>query len=71
MPPDILPEFQQTALRYNRISMLVICIMIFGMKLFNMAGILFDLRKAGALNNCIYFIGIAWAFRDCRPVSDP
>lgn len=56
MPPDILPEFQQTALRYNRISMLVICIMIFGMELFNMARVLFwTSAKLSTLNNRIYF----------------
>ena len=56
MPPDILPEFQQTALRYNRISMLVICIMIFVMELFNMARVLFwTSAKLSTLNNRIYF----------------
>ena len=56
IPSAVLPEFWQTAHRRNRISLLVICIMIFGMELFNMARVLFwSSSGLGTLNNRIYF----------------
>ena len=41
IPPEIRPDFWQAAYQRNRLSVLVICIMIFGMELFNMARVLF------------------------------
>ena len=56
LPTEALPEFWQTAYLRNRVSMLVICIMIFGMELFNMARVLFWTSSGlGTLNNRIYF----------------
>ena len=40
IPLEVLPEFWNTALQRNRISMFVICIMIFGMEPYNMARVL-------------------------------
>lgn len=56
IPPSVLPEFRQTAFHRNQISMLVMCIMIFGMELFNMSRVLFWSKSGlGTLNNRIYF----------------
>ena len=56
VPPEVLPEFWDTALSRNRISLRVICIMIFGMELFNMGRVLFWSNSGlGTLNNRIYF----------------
>ena len=56
VPPEVLPEFWNTVLNRNRISLLVICIMIFGMELFNMGRVLFWSKSGlGTLNNRIYF----------------
>ena len=56
IPREILPEFWETALSRNRVSLLVICIMIFGMELFNMARVLlWSNAGLGTLNNRIYF----------------
>ena len=56
IPREILPEFWQDTLHKNRVSLLVICIMIFGMELFNMARVLFMSNSGlGTLNNRIYF----------------
>ena len=56
IPPKVMPEFRKTALSRNRVSLLVICIMIFGMELFNMARVLFWSNSGlGTLNNRIYF----------------
>ena len=56
IPPEIMPEFWKAALNRNQISLLVICIMIFGMELFNMARVLFWSNSGlGTLNNRIYF----------------
>ncbi|MDO4314762.1 MAG: GGDEF domain-containing protein [Oscillospiraceae bacterium] len=56
IPPAIRLEFWQDTLQKNRISLLVISVMIFGMELFNIARVLFwsasGLRSA---NNRIYF----------------
>ena len=50
------PEFLAAAQRHNRLSLLVICVMIFGMELFNMARVLFwSASGLGTLNNRIYF----------------
>ena len=54
--PEVKPEFLTAAQRHNRLSLLVICIMIFGMELFNMARVLFwSASGLGTLNNRIYF----------------
>ena len=56
MPPQVQSAFQQDALRKNRLSLLVICIMIIGMELFNIARVLFWSKSGlGTLNNRIYF----------------
>ncbi len=56
IPREILPEFWLDTLRKNRVSLLVICIMIFGMELFNMIRVLFLSQSGlGTLNNRIYF----------------
>lgn len=56
IPPEIRPDFWQAAYQRNRLSVLVICIMIFGMELFNMARVLFwSSAGLGTLNNRIYF----------------
>ena len=56
IPAEIRPELRQTAEQRNRLSVLVICIMIFGMELFNMARVLFWSQAGlGTLNNRIYF----------------
>ena len=54
--PEVKPEFLAAAQRHNRLSLLVICVMIFGMELFNMARVLFwSASRLGTLNNRIYF----------------
>ena len=56
IPFEVLPEFWNTALQRNRISMFVICIMIFGMELVNIVRVLFwSASGLGTLNNQIYF----------------
>ena len=56
IPGEVLPEFWQSVCQHNRLSMLVICVMIFGMELFNMARVLFwSSSGLGTLNNRIYF----------------
>ena len=54
--PEIRAVFWQDTLRRNRLSLLVICIMIFGMELFNMLRVLFwSSSGLGTQNNRIYF----------------
>lgn len=56
IPPEIREDFWQDTLKKNRLSLLVICIMIFGMELFNMLRVLFwSSSGLGTLNNRIYF----------------
>lgn len=55
IPPEVRPEFRQAALQRNRLSMLIICIMILGMELFNMGRVLFASSGLETLNNRIYF----------------
>ena len=56
IPADVLPEFWGAAYQHNRLSVLVICVMIFGMELFNMGRVLFwSGAGLGTLNNRIYF----------------
>ncbi len=56
VPPEIRADFWQGALQKNRLSLLVICIMILGMELFNMCRVLFwSTSGLGTLNNRIYF----------------
>ena len=56
IPDGVWPDFWQDSLQKNRLSLLLISMMIFGMELFNMARVLFfspsGLRSA---NNRIYF----------------
>lgn len=56
VPANIRQEFWQDTVQKNRLSLIVISIMIFGMELFNMARVLF-LSNAGlgTWNNRIYF----------------
>ena len=56
IPPDVKLEFWQDTLQKNQLSLLVICIMIFGMELFNMARVLFwSASGLGTANNRLYF----------------
>ena len=56
IPSEIMPEFWKDTLQRNRLSLLVICIMIFGMELYNIARVLLWSRSGLAtLNNRIYF----------------
>lgn len=56
IPSQVRPEFWRVTLHRNRISLLVICVMIFGMELFNMARVLFwSASGLGTVNNRIYF----------------
>lgn len=56
IPPEVLTEFWQDTLRRNHLSLLVICIMILGMELFNMSRVLFWSESGlGTVNNRIYF----------------
>ena len=56
IPPEIRPDFWQESLRKNRVSLLVICIMIFGMESYNIARVLLWSQSGlGTLNNRIYF----------------
>ena len=56
VPPEIQPAFRQDSFQKNRLSMLVICIMVFGMELYSIARVLFMSRSGLAtLNNRIYF----------------
>lgn len=56
VPPEIKPEFWEDTVQRNRISMSVICIMIFGMELYNIFRVLFmSASGLGTLNNRIYF----------------
>lgn len=56
IPPEIRDAFWQNSLQKNRLSLLVICIMIFGMELYNIARVLFlSSSGLGTLNNRIYF----------------
>ena len=56
VPEELRPAFWQDTLYKNRLSLLVICIMIFGMELFNMARVLlWSSSGLGTLNNRIYF----------------
>ncbi len=56
IPDEIRAEYWQDALQKNRLSLVVICTMIFGMETFNIVRVLF-LSNAGlsTLNNRIYF----------------
>ena len=56
VPREIRRDFWQDTLQHNRLSLLVICIMIFGMELFNMARVLvFSNSGLSTQNNRIYF----------------
>lgn len=56
IPPAIQLEFWQDTLQKNRISLLVISAMIFGMELFNIARVLFwSMSGLRSANNRIYF----------------
>ena len=56
VPSELLPEFWRVSFQHNRLSLLVICVMIFGMELFNMARVLFwSSSGLSTWNNRIYF----------------
>ena len=56
IPHTLRSEFWQDTLKQNRLSLLVICLMIFGMELFNMARVLFwSASGLDSHNNRIYF----------------
>ena len=56
IPAEMKPEFARVSAQRNRISLQLICVMIFGMELFNMARVLFWSQSGlGTLNNRIYF----------------
>ena len=56
VPKDLRQEYWQDTVQKNRLSLFIICIMIVGMELFNMARVLFmSSAKLGTLNNRIYF----------------
>ena len=56
VPPEILSDFRQDSFQKNRLSLLVICVMIFGMEPYNIFRVLFMSRSGlGTLNNRIYF----------------
>ena len=56
IPPEIRADFWQDTLRRNHWSLLVICVMIFGMELFNMLRVLlWSSAGLSTLNNRIYF----------------
>ena len=53
---QVQPEFWHTALQRNRLFLIVICVMIFGMELFNIVQVLFWSKSGlSMLNNHIYF----------------
>ena len=56
IPLDIREEFWLDTLQKNRLSLLVICTMIFGMEVYNIVRVLFwSPSGLGTLNNRIYF----------------
>ena len=56
IPPEILPAFRQDTLQKNRLSLLVIAAMIFGMEVYNIVRVLvWSPSGLGTLNNRIYF----------------
>ena len=56
IPLPVQAEFRRDMLRKNQLSLLVICIMIIGMELFNIARVLLWSKSGlGTLNNRIYF----------------
>ena len=56
IPSELRQDFWEDAVQKNRISLLVISIMIFGMELFNIARVLFwSSSGLGTRNNRIYF----------------
>ena len=56
IPAEIRTAYWQDAVRSNQLSLLVICIMILGMELYNMVRVLFLSNSGlGTLNNRIYF----------------
>lgn len=56
IPAEVRADFRQEAVERNHVSLLVICVLIFGMELFNMARVLFLSNSGlGTLNNRIYF----------------
>ena len=56
VPSEIRADFWQEAVRKNRISMSVICVLIFFMELYNMTRILFMTESGlGTANNRFYF----------------
>ena len=57
IPPHIRPAFQENMLHTNRVSLIVICVIIFVVELFNIARVLFwSVSGLQTLNNRIYFV---------------
>lgn len=56
IPPHIRPAFRETMLNTNRVSLIVICLIIFVVELFNIARVLFwSVSGLQTVNNRIYF----------------
>ena len=58
VPPEILPAFRQDAFQKNRLSLLVISVMIFGMEAYNIARVLFMSRSGLATANNRFYFGM-------------
>lgn len=57
IPPHIRPAFQENMLNTNRVSLIVICMIIFVVELFNIVRVLFwSASGLQTLNNRIYFV---------------
>lgn len=57
IPPHILPVFRENMLHTNRVSLIVICVIIFVVELFNIARVLFwSASGLQTVNNRIYFV---------------
>ena len=57
IPPHIRPAFRETMLNTNRVSLIVICLIIFVVELFNIARVLFwSASGLQTVNNRIYFV---------------
>ena len=56
VPPMVRQEFMQEAVQKNYLSLLVICMIVFGTELYNIARVLFWSKSGlGTVNNRIYF----------------
>lgn len=56
VPPMVRQEYMQEAVQKNHLSLLVICMIVFGTELYNIARVLFWSKSGlGTVNNRIYF----------------